>query len=59
MSATSAIFTLRTDVGPGEVAADGVGAIFAQAGGAVASGSARFAPAKRCNHQVPAGKTTS
>jgi len=31
----------------------------AQLGGAVAPSSAHFTPAKRCNHQVPAGKMAS
>jgi hypothetical protein len=35
------------------------GRLQAQAGGAVASGSASFTPAKRWSHQGPAGKTTS
>jgi len=44
------------DVGSGETPREKQGAAVDQLGGAVAPISAHFTPAKRCNHQVPAGK---
>ena len=49
--------SIKQHVGSGETLRKGRKAGLEQHGGTVAPSSAHFTPAKRCNHQVPAGKT--
>ena len=49
----------KAEAVPGEAPRKKPGAAVGQLGGAVAPNSAHFTPAKRCNHQVPAGKIAS
>jgi hypothetical protein len=53
------VCTLKADVGPGQALQRKRKAAVGQLGGAVVATSAHFAPAKRCSHQVPAGKMAS
>ena len=53
------VCTSKADVAPGEAPRNRPKVPVGQLGGAVAPNSVHFTPAKRCNHQVPAGKIAS